>query len=58
MAINRKAFEEAERDDVTRKDFEDALKQVLGAPRGELRSENREPTTAELNERWKLTRRK
>ena len=41
-----------------RKDFEDALKGILLAPRTNARSENREPTKAELNKRWRLERRR
>ena len=42
---------------VYREDLEDALRQVLLAPADGLpKTTNREPTKAELNERWKLTR--
>ena len=37
-------------------DFEDALRQVLLAPRGKVRSENREPAKAELEVRHRLDR--
>ena len=45
-----------ERAPVARKDFEEALKGVLAAPRTSARSENREPTREELDRRWKLER--
>lgn len=56
--MNRKEIDKAEREDVSRDDFENALKSVLLAPRGDARSENREPTKKELETRWKMTRRK
>lgn len=55
--MNRKEINLADRDEVTREDFEVALKSVLLAPRGKAKSENREPTKAELGSRWKLRRR-
>ncbi len=55
--MNRDEIDKVERDPVARKDLEDALKQVLTAPRGDVRSENREPTRKELGRRWKLRRR-
>ena len=54
--MNRKEIDKVERDEVSRDDFEEALKTVLLAPRGKARSENREPTKAELQARWKMTR--
>ena len=49
---------EIERDAVTLQDLEDAVGQVLLAPaHGLPKSENREPTKEELNQRWKLSRR-
>ncbi|MDE0692583.1 MAG: hypothetical protein OXI55_10120 [Gammaproteobacteria bacterium] len=55
--MNRDEINKVQRDPVTRTDLEDALKQVLTAPRGDVRSENREPTKQELERRWKMRRR-
>ena len=56
--MNRKEIVAVERDDVTREDLEDALKQVLLASmESRPRSENREPTREELNRRYRLERR-
>ena len=55
--MNRKEIDKVERDEVSRDDFEAAMKSVLLSPRGDARSENREPTKKELETRWKLTRR-
>ena len=56
--MNRREMGAVERDDVTREDLEDALKQVLLAPlESRPRSENREPTREELNRRVRLERR-
>ena len=46
--MNRTEIDKAECDEVTREDFEDALKSVLLAPRGKAKSANREPAKAEL----------
>ena len=56
--MNRREIDAVERDEVTREDLEDALKQVLLAPlESRPRSENREPTRKELNRRVRLERR-
>ena len=55
--MNRNQFDKTERRDVSDKDLKDALKNVLLAPRGKVRSENREPTKEELVERYRLDRR-
>ena len=56
--MNRREIDAVERDEVTREDLEDALKQVLLAPlESRPRSENREPTREELNRRVRLERR-
>lgn len=55
--MNRDEINKVQRDPVACRDLEDALKQVLTAPRGEVRSENREPTREELKQRRKLRRR-
>ena len=55
--MNRREIDAVERDDVTREDLEAALKQVLLAPQGSVKSENREPTREELNRRYRLERR-
>ena len=52
------AFEEMERETVTRGDVESAVRQVMKHPaKPKRQSENREPTRAELSQRWKMTRR-
>lgn len=57
--INRRAFDETERDTVARDDVEAAMRQVLNHPaKPEKGSENREPTKAEINQRWKMIRRR
>ena len=57
--MNRAEIESVERDDVSREDLEDALKQVLtSAVDDRPRSENREPTREELNRRVRLERRR
>ena len=49
------AFAETERDPATLSDMETAMRQVLEHPAKPVAtSENREPTKAELNKRWKL----
>ena len=56
--MNRDEIESVERDEVSRKDLEDALKQVLLLPaESRPRSENREPTRDELATRYRLDRR-
>ena len=37
-------------------DFTDAVKEILLAPKGEARSENRMPTREELSRRYRLER--
>ena len=50
--------DDIERDEVTREDLENALKQVLLSPaESRPRSENREPTREELSRRYRLERR-
>ena len=56
--MNRREIESADRDDVSHKDLEDALSQVLLAESVDRpRSENREPTRNELAARYRLERR-
>ena len=54
--MKREHYDETERRPVSAKDFKAALKDVLLAPRTKVRSENREPTKAELEERHRLDR--
>lgn len=57
--MNRNQFDKTEREPVTRAEFEEALKQILASDAPERpTSENREPTKAELEKRWKLVRRR
>lgn len=55
--MNRHEFDKTERREVTQQEFEDALEAVLLAPKSKVKSENREPTKAELNAKWRLDRR-
>ena len=56
--MNRDEFDKTEREPVSRKDFEAALRQILASDEPERpHSENREPSKAELEQRWKLERR-
>ncbi len=53
-----KAFAETKRDPVALADMKAAMRQIMSRPeKPEPKSENRTPTKAELNQRWKLTRR-
>ena len=49
--------DQADRADVPARDLKAALKAILLAPRGKVRSENREPTREELQRRYRLERR-
>ena len=42
----------------TATDFFDALKQILTTDRAPVKSENREPTSEELNTKYRLARKK
>ncbi|MCY4285146.1 MAG: hypothetical protein OXC65_07335 [Thiotrichales bacterium] len=55
--MNRQEIDAVERDEVDEDEFLAALEQVLLAPRGEIRSENRQPTREELERRYRLERR-
>ena len=55
--MNRREIDAVERDEVEEDEFFAALEQVLLAPQGNVRSENREPTREELNRRYRLERR-
>ena len=52
--MNKRQFDKVERREVSEVDFKDALKQVLLAPRGKTKSENRQPREAEFNQKWRL----
>ena len=55
---NPTALAKAERDPATLADMEAAVRKVMEHPAKPVaKSENREPTKAELKQRWKLTRR-
>lgn len=54
--MNEKEFEKTEREPVTFADFTEAVKQILLAPVGKAKSENREPTREELEQKWKLVK--
>ncbi len=56
--FNPAAFDETERDPVTRADVEAAVRQVIGHPaKPQDGSENREPTREELSHRWRMQHR-
>ena len=52
-----KPDETVERDEATAADLCDAFKMLLADAPDRPRSENRQPTKAELEQRWKLERR-
>ena len=54
--MNRKEFDKIERDPVTHEELDEVMRQVLTAPMPDTKSENREPTREELNQKWKLVR--
>lgn len=54
--MNRNQFDKTERREVSEDDFDAALEAVFLAPKGKVRSENRRPTNAELEEKWRLDR--
>ena len=49
-------FRREERRAVSGRDFSDAVGHILTSPRNKARSENREPTKAEREERFRLVR--
>ncbi len=53
---HRKQFDKTPREEITERDFTDAMKALLG-PRTDVRFENREPTKKQLETRFKLKRR-
>lgn len=55
--MNRSEIDAVERDKVEEDEFMAALEQVLLAPQGNVRSENREPTREERERRYRLERR-
>ncbi|MDE2672471.1 MAG: hypothetical protein OXI04_08025 [Bacteroidota bacterium] len=53
--INVQEFEKTERREVSMSDLEGAFRQVLSHPdKPKTKSENREPTMKELQQKWKL----
>ena len=54
--MNENQFDKTERREVREDDFDAALKAVFLAPKGKVKSENRRPRNAELEERWRLDR--
>ncbi len=51
------AFAKTALDPATLPDVEDAMRQIMAHPaKPKSKSENREPTVDELNQRWKLRR--
>ena len=55
--MNRREIDAVERDEVEEDELFAALEQVLLAPQGSVRSENREPTREELSRSVRLERR-
>ena len=56
--MKKSKLDPKDRDPATMKDLEDAMRQLVESHQGETRSENREPTKKELEQRFKLVRRK
>ncbi len=54
--MNRNQFDKTEHREVTEDGFEAALGTVLLTPGGSIKSENREPTKAEIEAPWHLDR--
>ena len=54
--MNKNQFDKTERREVPEDDFDTALAAVFLAPQGNVKSENRRPTNAELEEKWRLDR--
>ena len=55
--MKKSKLDPKDRDPATMKDLEDAMKQLAESP-SKTKSENREPTRKELEQRFKLVRRK
>ena len=54
--FNKKEFSKTKREPVSEEGLDAAMRQVLTAPVSDCKSENREPTRKELNQKWKLIR--
>ena len=54
--FNKHHFDKTEREPVSEKDLDAAMRQIFSAPVSEGKSENREPTVEELNQKWKLVK--
>ena len=54
--MNRNQFDKTQRREVPEDDFEAALKAVFLAPQSATKRENREPTKAEIEKKWRLDR--
>ncbi len=52
--FNKKEFDKAEREPVSEEELDEAMRQIFTAPVSDTKSENREPTREELNQKWKL----
>ena len=55
-SFNKNEFDRIERETITKKEFDDTMRQILTAPVSDSKSENREPTMEELNQKYKLVR--
>ena len=54
--MNKKEFDKTEREPVSEQKLDTAMHQIFTAPVSDSKSENREPTREELNQKWKLIR--
>lgn len=54
--FNKKEFEKTGREPVSEEELDTAIRQIFTAPVSDSKSENREPTRKELNQKWKLVR--
>ena len=52
--MKMKEFKKTKRNPVSARDLDKAMRQIFTAPVGKAKSENREPTREELNQKWKL----
>ena len=56
QGFNKKEFGKTEREPVFEQELDEAMHQIFTAPVSDTKSENREPTREELNQKWKLVR--
>ena len=56
LKLNKKEFDKTERERVSEQELDAAMRQLFTAPVSDSKSENREPTQEELNQKWKLVK--